>query len=124
METAPGLDEDRLKDLVTRFYARVRQDPDLGPVFNDAIEDWPAHLGQLTDFWPSVMLRSGRYQGNPMMAHMKHQAKLTPALFARWLELWTRTTAETMPEPAAAALQDRAARIARSLQMALFPSTH
>ena len=47
----PDLTEADLELLVNRFYAAVRQDPDLGPIFNDAIGDWPHHLGKLTAFW-------------------------------------------------------------------------
>jgi len=66
------------------------------------------------------MLTSGRYKGNPMAAHMKHRDRLTPDLFGRWLALWNATAAEAMPAAAAAALQAKAARIAESLQLALF----
>ncbi len=73
--------EETLAELVKLFYARVRQDPDLGPIFNDAIQDWPHHLGKLTDFWHSVMLTSGRYKGNPMLKHLIHRARITPEHF-------------------------------------------
>jgi hemoglobin len=29
-----------LAELVSRFYARVRQDPEIGPVFNHGVHDW------------------------------------------------------------------------------------
>lgn len=74
------LTEDRLTVLVEHFYAKVREDPTLGPVFNRAIADWPAHLEKLSAFWSSVMLTSGRYKGNPMMAHLKHRAAIEPAI--------------------------------------------
>jgi len=114
------IDEDGLKRLIALFYERVRADAELGPIFNDAIADWPAHLEQLCAFWSSVMLTSGRYKGNPMAAHMKHSGRITPELFARWLALWNATAAEIMPAAAAASLQAKAARIAESLQLALF----
>ncbi|MGE4322731.1 MAG: group III truncated hemoglobin [Sphingobium sp.] len=114
------VNEEGLKRLVDAFYARVRADAALGPIFNDAIGDWPDHLEKLAAFWSSVMLSSGRYKGQPMPAHMKHRARITPALFDRWLALWTRTTDELMTPAAAAALQVKAARIAESLQLALF----
>ena len=114
------LDDDGLARLVDAFYARVRADASLGPVFNDAIGDWPEHLEKLAAFWSSVMLTSGRYKGQPVPAHMKHKSRITPALFDRWLALWARTTDELMVPEAAAALQDRAARIAQSLQLAMF----
>lgn len=114
------IDEDGLNRLVRLFYARVRQDVELGPIFNDAIADWPAHLEKLVAFWSSVMLTSGRYKGNPVAAHMLHKEQITPALFKRWLALWKQTTGEIMSPAAAAALQAKASRIAESLQLALF----
>ncbi len=114
------LDDDGLKTLVDTFYARVRADPALGPIFNDAISDWPEHLDKLATFWSSVMLTSGRYKGQPVPAHVKHKDRITPALFDRWLALWAQTTDDLMAPDAAAALQDRAERIAQSLQLAMF----
>jgi hemoglobin len=114
------IDEQGLSRLVGVFYARVREDPELGPIFNDAIADWPGHERKLVDFWHSVMLTSGRYKGNPMMKHLIHQARITPAHFQRWLALWNATTAELMSPEDAAVLQAKAARIGDSLQLALF----
>ena len=114
------IDEAGLKRLVDRFYARVRADALLGPVFEAAVGDWPPHLEKIAAFWSSVVLKTGRYRGNPMMVHARHAASLTPEMFARWLALWREATAETMAPPAAALLQSRAERIAESLQLALF----
>jgi hemoglobin len=114
------IDEDELKTLVDLFYTRVRADAELGPIFNDTIENWPEHLEKLSAFWSSVMLTSGRYKGNPMMAHLQHVRRITPALFDRWLALWARTTSDVMSPAAAAALQEKAQRISESLQYALF----
>lgn len=119
-ERAELVDETSLRVLVERFYARVRQDPELGPIFNDAIDDWPEHLDKLTAFWSSVMFASGRYKGNPMAAHIKHRARITPELFDRWLGLWQQTTDEVMGEEAARDLQFKASRIAESLQLGMF----
>lgn len=120
MSGAAKIDEQGLGRLIAVFYARVRDDAELGPIFNDAIGDWPEHLEKLTAFWSSVMLTSGRYKGNPVAAHLKHGARIEPALFERWLALWARTTAEVMPPEAAAELQAKASRIAESLQLAMF----
>ena len=115
-----NINEDGLRRVVTAFYARIRQDAELGPIFNDAIRDWPEHLEKLTDFWSSVMLTSGRYKGRPVPAHLKHADRITPQLFQRWLKIWTETTNEMMAPQAAQALQAKAARIAESLQLAMF----
>src|SRR5215469_16556227 len=79
--------------LVDRFYDKVRADHELGPVFNQAIHDWPAHKVILRDFWSSVVLRSGRYQGNPMGTH-RALPPFPQTLFHRWLALWRETARE------------------------------
>jgi hemoglobin len=119
--TADGqLDEETLAHLVALFYGRVRQDHELGPIFNDAIGDWPAHLSKLTDFWHSVMLTSGRFKGNPMMKHLIHKARIKPEHFGRWLALWEEATNETMAPEHAAAMQMKARRIGERFQLALY----
>jgi truncated hemoglobin YjbI/tellurite resistance-related uncharacterized protein len=111
--------EAALPALLDRFYARVRADAALGPVFNDAIGDWDHHLGTLTDFWSSVMLTTGRYKGNPMAVHLQHAHRIPSEMFGRWLAIWTQTTDEMMSPPVAEAMQAKGARIAQSLDAAL-----
>ena len=54
--------------LVDEFYAKVRADPELAPIFERAIPgDWGPHLTKMRDFWSSVLLTSGRYKGNPVL---------------------------------------------------------
>jgi truncated hemoglobin YjbI len=116
----PAVDETMIRTLVHAFYAKVRADDVLGPVFARAIgEDWDAHLAKMCDFWSSVMLSTGRYHGNPMGAHLK-LAGLTPAHFQRWLALFGETAAQVCDEEAAALFIARARTIARSLQLGLF----
>ena len=111
--------EQQLSDLVHEFYRKVREDAVLGPVFHP-IPDWPAHLERMAEFWSSVMLGSGRYKGNPMMAHLKHKAAIEPSMFERWLGLWRETALEMFDPDAAIALVSKAERIAESLQLGLF----
>ena len=112
-------DED-LQRLVNKFYARVREDAMIGPVFNGAVHDWPEHLVRLGAFWSSVINRSGRFKGNPMVAHLKHKSAIDPAMFGRWLQLWRETAMEILPPDRAELVIDRAERIAESLQLGLF----
>ena len=119
-DPATPLTEHELSLLVDRFYAKVREDSVLGPVFNGAITDWPGHLEKLSAFWSSVMLTSGRYKGNPMAAHLKHREAIRPAMFERWLELWGETARETLSGEAAAGMVAKAERIAESLQLGMF----
>ena len=113
---ATGLDEAVLERLVRAFYARARTDPQLGPLFDD-VGDWEAHIARITDFWSSVALMSGRYHGQPMVAHLK--LPIEPRHFARWLALFEVTARETCSAAAVDLLMDRAHRIARSLAMGL-----
>jgi truncated hemoglobin YjbI/tellurite resistance-related uncharacterized protein len=113
------LDEALLVPLLDLFYARVRADMMLGPIFEEAVDDWPAHLDRLRDFWSSVMLTTGRYKGNPVALHLAHAPRMVAGMFERWLELWRVTTNEMLPARHASAMQGKAARIAESLQLAL-----
>ena len=112
--------EQQFEQLVDRFYAKVREDEVLGPVFNAAVQDWPEHLEKLTAFWSSVMLTTGRYKGNPMVAHLKHKSVIEPAMFDRWLQLWRETASEVLDGADAAAVAAKAERIAESLQLGMF----
>lgn len=109
--------EDDIARLVPTFYDRIRRDAVLGPIFNGAIDDWPHHLEKLQAFWSSVMLTSGRYKGQPMIAHVRHAPHMTAENFGRWLELWRQTTEEVIGSEAAARFQEKAGRIAESLQL-------
>lgn len=120
MATGTVITETQIATLIPRFYDRVRADALIGPVFAGAIADWPLHLEKLMAFWSSVMLTSGRYKGNPMSAHMKHLARITPPMFDRWLALWADVTTESLPIDTAATLQAKAERIAQSLKLALY----
>ena len=77
-----AITEGALEAPIPAFYAKVRQDPLIGPIFNRAIDDWDAHLPQLQAFWSSAMLGTGRYKGCPLPAHA-----ISPAAFERWLQL-------------------------------------
>jgi hemoglobin len=116
----PDISEDMIHGLVHAFYAKVRADAALGPIFARAIgEDWGPHLAKMCDFWSSVMLTSGRYKGNPMTAHLRQKA-IRPAHFERWLALFGETAREIAPPEIAALFCARADNIARSLQLGMF----
>ena len=115
--------EDNIRRLLNVFYGRVRRDALLGPVFAGALgtsgAEWARHLARLTDFWSSVMLRSGRYHGDPFSTHLR-LPDLEPAMFDRWLTLFDESCADVLAPDVADAFGDRARRIARSLRMGLF----
>jgi hemoglobin len=115
-----GLTESAIRQLVDSFYAKVRADPELGPIFERAIPgDWGPHLATMHDFWSSIMLTSGRYHGNPVAIHFRVEG-IEPQLFTRWLALFDETCWELFDADIAAAFRVKATRIAESLKLALF----
>lgn len=112
-----GLDEDVLRELVHRFYAKVRADPILGPIFTARILDWDRHLGRMVEFWSSVALMTGRYHGQPVPAHAP--LPVDAAHFDRWLDFFRETAREVSTPAGADHLIERAERIARSLHLAV-----
>ena len=110
--------EDTIRRQVHTFYARVREDAVLGPVFDDAVEDWDEHLSKLCDFWSSVLLATGRFRGSPMAAHAR-RPDIKDEHFARWLDLFARTAREVCPPDAAALFVEKSQMIGRSLQLGL-----
>ena len=110
----PDITEALIDTLVRSFYARIRTDPELGPIFAAAIADWEPHLRKMMDFWSSVTLMTGRFHGQPMEKHLAIPG-IAPRHFSRWLALFA-DTAQTVASPEIAAIFiDRAERIAASL---------
>mgnify|MGYP000504158293 CR=1 FL=1 len=118
--SSPLTNEHEIELLVRNFYTRIRADEALGPIFERVIGDnWEPHLQKMFAFWSSVMLMSGRYKGQPMVAHMRLKA-VRPEHFERWLELFRQTAQETCDAETAEAFVQRAERIASSLQLGMF----
>ncbi|AZO28977.1 group III truncated hemoglobin [Mesorhizobium sp. M1B.F.Ca.ET.045.04.1.1] len=116
----PGVDRASIGALVRKFYSRVRKDERLGPIFaREIVGDWEPHLEKMTDFWCSVILKSGDYQGRPVPAHLKLE-DVTEVDFEIWLALFRETAAELFAPETAAVFVERAERIAASLKLAMF----
>jgi hemoglobin len=115
------LSEEQIGALLDLFYTKVRVDPELGPVFARAIADdeWPAHMATIQDFWSAVMLKSGRYRGNPLQVHKEIEG-VSPELFKRWLALFDEACREMLAPDLADAMHGRAVQIAESLKAGLF----
>lgn len=116
--------EEDIREMVDRFYGRVREDEVLGPIFNGHIDDWDEHLVRLTDFWSSMLLRTGRFDGAPMPRHIA-LPDLSAELFERWLSIFADSLDEHPNQLMAHRAADMAERIAQRLwlgyQMAHYP---
>jgi hemoglobin len=110
-------DRGDIESLVRAFYRDAATDDLLGPVFEAAHVDWPAHVAALTDFWAWQLFGERGYDGNPLRAHEPVHAvcPFTDAHFDRWLDLFTATVDAHFAGPAADAAKQRAAKMARAL---------
>lgn len=118
MALFPTANEIGIATLVDRFYDKVRADAELGPIFNAAIHDWTTHKHLLRDFWSSIVLRTGRYHGNPMGIH-RALPTFPQMLFHRWLALWRETAREVFDAPVAELFIGTAERVAQGLSMGI-----
>lgn len=86
-----------ISKLVHTFYAKIRKNELLSPIFNSHIseEQWPKHLEILTDFWETNLFGIAKFKGNPSTKHInvdKHlNHSITQTHFGTWLELWFET---------------------------------
>ena len=111
------ISSEEISELVDSFYEKVRLDPEIGPIFNAAVDDWPAHLSVLKNFWTTVLLPERRYQGDPLAKHL--QMGLDPQHFARWLALFAETAREVMLPAHAEVVIAKSHRIAETFQSAI-----
>jgi hemoglobin len=109
------MDEAMIERLVRGFYARIREDAVLGPIFASRIEDWEPHLQRMFAFWSSVALMSGRYHGQPMAKHLP--LPIEARHFDRWLALFEESARETCPAEASDHFIMLARRVAESLEL-------
>jgi hemoglobin len=112
-----GIDEAMIQCLVHAFYAKVRKDALLGPIFESRVVSWDLHLERMCAFWSSVALMSGRYHGQPMEKHLP--LPVDSRHFDHWLRLFRETAREVCPSAGAAHFIERAGRIAESLELGI-----
>ncbi|MGH9811066.1 MAG: group III truncated hemoglobin [Terriglobia bacterium] len=112
-----GIDEAMIERLVRAFYAKIRTEELLGPIFEARVRDWDAHLQRMCTFWSSVALMTGRYHGTPMAKHLP--LPVDAVHFDRWLALFENTAREVCPPEAAQHFVERARRIAESLELGI-----
>lgn len=118
------IDEALIERLVRAFYAKIRADERLGPIFGKIIgNNWEPHLQKMFAFWSSLTMLTDRYKGQPMVAHTEVKA-VTPAIRAEdfdiWLTLFRQTAFEICPAEVAPIFIDKAERVAESLKLGMF----
>lgn len=110
----PGFDKADIRRLVETFYSRVRQDAQLGPIFEARVGNWDEHFDMLTEFWSALLLGTRDFKGAPIPKHAAIPDLSWP-LFEHWLELFRQTTQDIGIVDLKAAADMRAEKIAAKL---------
>ena len=79
--------------LVDSFYSKIRNDEQLGSIFNGIIKDrWPEHLEKMYRFWQTILLDDQTYFGSPFVPHAK--MPVDKSHFEQWIKLFSETVDE------------------------------
>lgn len=105
----------KLLELLRHFYADVRQHRLIGPIFNQQIHDWPAHIEKIAEFWARVMGAPSNYTGQMPARHMP--LGLQRIHLEAWLELWEFNCRRHLPAAEAAELTALAGQIGERLML-------
>ena len=112
--------------LVSTFYAKVRNNEQIGYVFNEIIQDWPSHLEKLTDFWETNLFFVSKFRGNPMLAHQQVDKNFNHSIemkhFGEWLNMWFATIDEHFEGERANMAKNRARNMSTHLFMHVYQS--
>ncbi len=118
------VDRNDIALLVRTFYAKIRTDAVLGPIFNQIVIDWEPHLELLTDFWETQLFLKRKYFGNPVTAHQevddKMQHTITPEHFGLWMNLWFATIDELFEGETAYIAKNRAQKMSTMLYLKIY----
>ena len=106
-----------LRDLLRYFYADVRQHGVLGPIFNTHIQDWPAHLAKIGEFWARQTGGPSAYGGGFAAAHLT--LGIGREHIQYWLALWEFNCRRQLGESEAVEMIALAHQLGDRLQMVL-----
>lgn len=116
----PRIDVTRaqIAQVVAAFYARVREDDVLGPVFAAQVTDWPSHEDKIVKFWANALLFERDYAGNPMQVHMA-AGNVHSEHFPIWLSHFDDVLDVVLPRQQAIEWSRLAHRIGQGLSFGL-----
>jgi hemoglobin len=107
-----------IEKLVTIFYGKVKQDAAISYFFDDVAKvNWESHLPKMCDFFENILLSSGNYDGNPMVAHeeLHKKSEVKSEHFRHWNSLFDATVDELFIGAKAEEIKQRASNIAAAM---------
>lgn len=104
--------------LVDQFYAKIRADNLLGPIFNARLEGrWSQHLQKMYNFWQTILLPEHTYNGYPFRPHANLRVGMQH--FDRWLCLFYETLDTNFEGENVDVAKRQASKMAQLFQMRL-----
>jgi hemoglobin len=107
-----------IEKLVNIFYEKVKKDIAISHFFNDVAKvNWENHLPKMCDFFENILLSSGNYDGNPMLAHeeLHKKSEVKVEHFHQWNILFDATVDELFLGVKAEEIKQRATNIAAAM---------
>jgi len=99
--------------LVDSFYAKVKTDDLLGPIFLQKLgNNWEQHLDVMYKFWGMALLGENGYSGHPLSKHLT--LPIDETHFNRWLNLFLKTLTEHFEGPVTGEAMKKTNLIART----------
>lgn len=104
--------------MVNIFYASVREDTVLGPIFNGVIQNnWDTHLDTMYRFWQTVLLHEFAYKGSPFSPH--RSLSIEEHHFDRWRYHFNTTIDQNFSGKIANEAKWRASKMAQMFMLKL-----
>lgn len=104
--------------LVNNFYAKVKQDELLGPVFETVVKgNWTPHLEKMYNFWETICFNVHKYTGSPFQKHLP--LAINARHFERWLQLFHQTLDAFFSGPIAEEVKKRSTQMGTMFQFKL-----
>lgn len=114
---------ENIKILMDKFYADIRSNKDLGPIFENRIgidaKNWEAHKEKISRFWRQMLLGENVFDGQPLKKHLD----LPPfprEHFNVWLNLFSACLYQIYTPEVAKSILMKAEMIAQRFQIAIY----
>jgi len=112
--------QDDLYFLVDSFYQRLLADASISYIFTDVVKiKLEEHLPILVTFWSQTLFDTGGYFNNLTKIHLdiNEKEKLTPELFAIWINHFNTTVDENFVGTNADKIKTQALSLATVMQI-------
>jgi hemoglobin len=117
------ISEAEIRSLVVTCCSRIQSRDLPRAIFEIHVGDgWDAHLDKIWGFWSSILLATGHFRGNPIVAYWS-VSDITREGFDRWLSLFEDVASDVLSSTHALDRVARAPRMRFVLEGRIAPVT-